>query len=329
MEAPNDARHLPERSVGFDPIHMIRVHDLTVDVVEDFAASFVNAVHARSAVEAVLLQVDEEGMNAGCPGASWTTHCVVDSHNLFARVPPESIFCILEITVQFDGGQLSRACLRLTLGRDVLSRNKKAEPTLGERASVLRPTRRGPAKQTPDEKCCVSTLAGLHIREARPADAAALLALKRRLDLETAFMLVEPNEPTETEQEVAAALERAVRSLNSVVLLAETERALIGHVEATGGEIDATAVPPTSSSAFWQLLLGGGVGGALLDALDQWAAAAAVHRLELTVMASNQHALRLYERKGFLNEGRRRACLSIGGDSVDEFYMGKVLPFAT
>jgi RimJ/RimL family protein N-acetyltransferase len=110
---------------------------------------------------------------------------------------------------------------------------------------------------------------------------------------------------------------------------AETERALIGHVEATGGEYRRNRCTAYIVIGVLAAASGRGVGGALLDALDQWAAAAAVHRLELTVMASNQHALRLYERKGFLNEGRRRACLSIGGDSVDEFYMGKVLPFAT
>ncbi len=88
MEVSDYARHLPERSVGFDPIQMIRVYDLTLDVVEDFTASLVDAVDARSTVKTFLLQMDEKGMNAWCPGAGWTTHRVVDSHNLFVCVSP-------------------------------------------------------------------------------------------------------------------------------------------------------------------------------------------------------------------------------------------------
>ncbi len=70
---------------------------------------------------------------------------------------------------------------------------------------------------------------------------------------------------------------------------------------------------------------GQGVGGRLLDELDRWAAAHGVHRLELTVMASNERALRLYERKGYAREGRRRECFAVDHVLVDEFYMGKLL----
>jgi hypothetical protein len=67
---------------------MIRVYDLALDVVEDFTALLVDAVDARSTVKTFLLKMDEEGMNAWCPGAAWTTHRVVDSHNLFVCVSP-------------------------------------------------------------------------------------------------------------------------------------------------------------------------------------------------------------------------------------------------
>ena len=99
MEAPDDARYLGERSVGCDPIHMLRVHDLTLDVIEDLTALLVDAVNAGCTLKAPLLQVDEESMNARRPGASWTTHRVVDSHNLFVCVAPERTFSTaLEIT---------------------------------------------------------------------------------------------------------------------------------------------------------------------------------------------------------------------------------------
>ena len=88
MEAPDEAPYLGERSVGCDPIHMLRVHDLTLDVIEDLTAVLVDAVNAGCTLKASLLQVDEESMNAGRPGASWTTHRIVDSHDLFVCVAP-------------------------------------------------------------------------------------------------------------------------------------------------------------------------------------------------------------------------------------------------
>jgi RimJ/RimL family protein N-acetyltransferase len=42
-------------------------------------------------------------------------------------------------------------------------------------------------------------------------------------------------------------------------------------------------------------------------------------------MAHNQRAFRLYERMGFVVEGRRRECLLVDGDFVDELYMAKLL----
>jgi hypothetical protein len=67
---------------------MLRVHDLTLDVLEDLTTLLVDAVNAGCTLEAALLQVDEESMNAGRPRASWTSHRVADSHNLFVCVAP-------------------------------------------------------------------------------------------------------------------------------------------------------------------------------------------------------------------------------------------------
>lgn len=58
--------------------------------------------------------------------------------------------------------------------------------------------------------------------------------------------------------------------------------------------------------------LGGrGIGGALLDEAACWAASAGHYRLELTVMAHNERAIRLYETKGFVREGKRTHSLRV------------------
>jgi ribosomal protein S18 acetylase RimI-like enzyme len=57
-----------------------------------------------------------------------------------------------------------------------------------------------------------------------------------------------------------------------------------------------------------------GLGRALLDALESWARAAGVRRLELTVRVDNDRARRLYERAGYAVEGVRRGSLLVDGD---------------
>jgi len=54
-----------------------------------------------------------------------------------------------------------------------------------------------------------------------------------------------------------------------------------------------------------------------------------LHRLELTVMAHNSRAIRLYKRMGFSVEGRRSECLFVDGQFIDELTMAAILPITT
>lgn len=62
---------------------------------------------------------------------------------------------------------------------------------------------------------------------------------------------------------------------------------------------------------------------ALTDYADQWAG---VLRIELTVWADNEHAVRLYQRHGFEIEGRLRAYALRAGRYVDALAMGRLHP---
>jgi RimJ/RimL family protein N-acetyltransferase len=170
-----------------------------------------------------------------------------------------------------------------------------------------------------------TAVAGLRFRKATPADAKALLALKRQLDRETTFMLLEPDERTETAEDVAADLERSAGS-NSVVIVAENPAGLVGYIDARGGEFRRNRATAYVVIGVLAAASGRGAGSGLLREAERWAAAHGIHRLELTVMAHNERAARLYERMGFGVEGRRRECLTVDGHLADELYMGKLLP---
>jgi RimJ/RimL family protein N-acetyltransferase len=166
---------------------------------------------------------------------------------------------------------------------------------------------------------------GPEVRVAEPGDAAALLRLKRRLDQETAFMLLEPDERDTSVQALADELGAVARSGNSVVIVAESCGELAGYVELTGGSFHRNKITAYLVIGVLADASGQGVGTGLLAEAKRWAAEHGVHRLELTVMAHNHRAIGLYERTGFTVEGRRAQCLVIDGRFVDELYMAVIL----
>jgi len=162
-------------------------------------------------------------------------------------------------------------------------------------------------------------------RPAGPSDAAGLLALKKDLDRETSLMLLEPDERSEDSADVAAFLSSMAGMANSVVIVAETAGRLVGYAEARGGGFRRNRITAHVVIGVLAAASGQGIGSGLLRELELWAPAHGIRRLELTVMAHNHRARRLYERMGFTVEGRRRECLLVDGRLVDELYMAKLL----
>jgi RimJ/RimL family protein N-acetyltransferase len=169
----------------------------------------------------------------------------------------------------------------------------------------------------------------VRFRVANSDDAGGLLALKQRLDGDTSFMLREPDERSGDVAEIAAELEGMSAHPGSALILAETSSGLVGYVEAEGGRFRRNRATVHVVIGVLAAASGHGVGSGLLRALERWAISVGLHRLELTVMAHNRRAIELYERMGFVVEGRRHECLVVDGQLVDELYMAKLLPTST
>ena len=165
----------------------------------------------------------------------------------------------------------------------------------------------------------------MHIRPATVADAAALLALKRALDGETTFMLLEPDERVASDAEMAEELRSIVERPSGIVLLADDDGDVVGYVEARGGHFRRNAHRATVVIGVRASHGGWGIGRRLLEELDRWAAEQGVRRLELTVMASNERAFGLYRKLGYEVEGTRRDAMRVDGELVDELWMAKLL----
>jgi len=164
------------------------------------------------------------------------------------------------------------------------------------------------------------------LRIATPDDAAALMTLKQRLDEETSFMLLEPDERDTSTQTLAGHLEDVSRSGNSVVIVAGQHSGLAGYVELVGGKFRRNRTTTHVIIGVLAEASGQGIGTRLLAEAKRWAAARGLHRIELNVMAHNHRAIALYERMGFVHEGRRVDCLLIDGTFLDELSMAMILP---
>jgi ribosomal protein S18 acetylase RimI-like enzyme len=68
---------------------------------------------------------------------------------------------------------------------------------------------------------------------------------------------------------------------------------------------------------------GRGIGNALLTHLQSWATSRPeIHKIELMVRSTNEGAIRLYQRVGFVEEGRLRDHIRLpSGEFVDDIMM--------
>jgi RimJ/RimL family protein N-acetyltransferase len=160
----------------------------------------------------------------------------------------------------------------------------------------------------------------------RESDAEEFLALSNRLDEETAFRLFEPGERRTTVEEQREIIGRCQTGENDVILVAECDGQLVGYIAAIGGKYRRNRHSVHVVVAVLQSFAGQGIGTKLFEELEKWAGECQLHRLELTVMAHNERAIRLYKRMGFEIEGRKRHSLLVNGSYVDEYCMSKLLP---
>ncbi|MBR6917708.1 MAG: GNAT family N-acetyltransferase [Clostridia bacterium] len=147
-----------------------------------------------------------------------------------------------------------------------------------------------------------------------------------RLDEETDYMMYEPGERRKTSNG-AERLRSNIREAGKgdFLLVAEDAGVIAGFIWAQRGKPERVRHSAYIVAGVLASYRGRGIGSEFFRLLDDWARDAGIIRLELTVESSNTAAKRLYEKCGFAVEGVRRASMKVGGDFVDEYYMGKIL----
>lgn len=163
------------------------------------------------------------------------------------------------------------------------------------------------------------------IREIREDESATFLNLLARVDEETQFMLLEAGERKITIEDQRQRIKTVLSRDNQTILVAENDNDLIGYLAAIGGEFKRNRHRAHIVIGILQIFINQKIGTKLFMELEKWTRQHAVHRLELTVMAHNERAIRLYKKMGFEIEGTKKHSLLISGSYVDEYYMAKLI----
>jgi RimJ/RimL family protein N-acetyltransferase len=162
------------------------------------------------------------------------------------------------------------------------------------------------------------------IREALCSDAEALLSLLHKLDTESEYMLLEPNERNTTVEEQQNIIRSFSESPHRFMFVAQ-EKEICGFCVLNGNPHRRTTHVASLvigvSKIYWRQ----GIGSALLNQALAQAANSGIKRVELTVRIDNLSAISLYEKFGFEKEGIRRNSLRIIEKPTDELYMAKLL----
>ena len=144
------------------------------------------------------------------------------------------------------------------------------------------------------------------IREIHENDAEGFLNLSQKLDKETQFMMLEPDERLTTAAEQRELINRLLLRDNQIILVAETDNRLVGYLAALGGEYRRNRHSAHIVIGILQDFASQGSGTRLFSEINGWAQRRSIHRLELTVMAHNTTALGLYKKMGFEIEGTKK-----------------------
>ena len=167
----------------------------------------------------------------------------------------------------------------------------------------------------------------LLIREAESKYAAELVAFLNRVSLETDFTSLDRDGLSLTSDEMEVFLEKQASSDNQITLLALLDGEIAGIVNITADQRKRVRHIGDLFIVIAKKYWNNSLGSILLEEVTEWAqASAAIRRLQLTVQTRNQAAVHLYQKHGFVIEGRQeRGAYIEEGKFIDVYLMGKLI----
>lgn len=163
------------------------------------------------------------------------------------------------------------------------------------------------------------------VRLAESRDAAELSELRVRIDGETEYMDREAGEARIDERGFIELIEADRNSPVRLFLVAEADGRLVGYARCEGGALRRFTHRAEFGVCVLREYWGCGIGSSLLRAVLEWAdAGETIAKIQLSVVATNESAIRLYRRHGFEIEGvLRKDRIHSDGCFYDTVLMGR------
>jgi RimJ/RimL family protein N-acetyltransferase len=164
----------------------------------------------------------------------------------------------------------------------------------------------------------------VRIRRAEPDDAPALLTYLGTVGGETLNLTFGAEGPGIGEEEEREYLARVAASDNSLAIVATVGKEIVGSLTFDGGRRQRLRHMGEFGISVLQAYAGQGIGKALIEYMLDWAVrGGVVRKINLKVRADNVAAIRLYERMGWVHEGRTSRDTLIEGEFSDCLLMGR------
>lgn len=158
------------------------------------------------------------------------------------------------------------------------------------------------------------------VRQARVEDALTLCTAEQETSRTPGFLVSQPDEPS---AESFASLITALSDGSGCYVVAEEEDRIVGHAFLRPMDLRAVSHVFRLTLVVHPGRTGRGIGTTIMNALADWASRTPrVEKVELIVHSTNVRARRVYERFGFVEEGRfrNRICLP-DGKFIDDIAM--------
>ncbi|MBY0472145.1 GNAT family N-acetyltransferase [bacterium] len=157
------------------------------------------------------------------------------------------------------------------------------------------------------------------IRTAEGGDARRLLEIGREVMAEREFTLTEPDELNLSEKQETQWIEGYFKHPSKLILLAEIADEVVGIIDFSCGSRRRNSHTGEFGMSVVKKWRHFGVGEALLRSLLIWAEKSdGIEKVSLAVHATNEHAISLYRKLGFEEEGRKKRDVRFGPEEYTD-----------
>lgn len=161
------------------------------------------------------------------------------------------------------------------------------------------------------------------VRSSKLADMSATREISLQAIREGEFVITEPDEFQASDEQQQQWLRQHAEDPGSLVLVAEVDSRVVGMLSFDRSSRRRLAHSGTLGITVDTDWREQGVGAALMLALLDWAEAnPLIETVRLGVLANNSRAIHLYEKLGFIEEGRRLRAIKVApGHYIDDIWM--------